>query len=143
MAHTDTRLTDPHAILILEDDGSLASELCQSFAEVGYVVTCVSTPEDALAELVAGCQLPVLVVVDLFLPTADVYAIGRRLRANGATTLLLVLNSIATPEFELPTAPRVHTIGRPVTAYTLLTTGQRIIDGSRRDPGSDVKPLSA
>ena len=72
-------------VLLVEDDPSIASSLCDSLRGAGYGVTHVSTGQAAV-DAVPGD----LVLLDLGLPDMDGYDVCRRIRATSQVPIIVI-----------------------------------------------------
>ncbi|MEO0363205.1 MAG: response regulator transcription factor, partial [Pseudomonadota bacterium] len=75
-------------ILLIEDDARLAGMVSDYLGEAGYAVTAVGRGRDGLAR---QAEAPFdAIVLDLMLPDLDGLEICRRVRADGATPVLML-----------------------------------------------------
>ncbi len=83
--------TDPtaHAVLVVDDDPTIALLLRQILAEAGHRVTVAADGQEALDRLAA--YHPDLVLLDLDLPRVHGYEVCRRIKTDPLTRLLPVL----------------------------------------------------
>ena len=81
-------MTQPHTILIVEDETSIASFVSAYLTNAGYSVRSASTAQSALVELAAGS--PSLVVLDLNLPDGDGVELCRRIRKGSDVPILML-----------------------------------------------------
>ncbi len=83
-------------VLVVEDDRSHADVIRYNLEQAGYEV---NVAHDGLAGLRrAQLKVPDLVILDLMLPEIDGIEVCRRLRANGATSKVLILMLTAKAE---------------------------------------------
>ena len=78
-------------VLLVEDDSSLASGLCQALGNEGFVTNHVS--EGAAALHVVAVEPPDIVVLDLGLPDMDGLEVLRSIRKNNAALPVLILTA--------------------------------------------------
>jgi two-component system response regulator MprA len=78
-------------VLVVEDDGLLQATLERGLRRAGYLVTCVSTGREAIAQALAG--EPDAVVLDIGLPDADGRDVCQALRANGCGAGIVFLTA--------------------------------------------------
>ena len=83
-------------ILIVEDEKKLAKFLKKGLQEEGYAVDVVHDGEDGLF-MATGKEYD-LVILDIYIPKLDGFAVLKRLRQQGATTPVLLLTVRATIE---------------------------------------------
>ena len=83
-------------ILIVEDEKKLAKFLKKGLQEEGYTVDAVHDGEDGLS-MATGKEYD-LVILDIYVPKLDGFAVLKRLRQQGATTPVLLLTVRATIE---------------------------------------------
>ncbi len=81
-------MTQPHTILVVEDEASIASFVAAYLKNAGYSVRTASTAQAALADL-AG-DPPALVVLDLNLPDGDGVEVCRRIRRGSDVPILML-----------------------------------------------------
>ena len=75
-------------ILVVEDEGSIASFVSLYLKNAGYVVRTASNGLDALAQV--GQEMPGLIVLDLMLPDIDGIEICRRIRRSSDVPILML-----------------------------------------------------
>lgn len=80
---------DTKRILLIEDDGFLASIYARTFENAGYGVSLATNGEDGLR--LAEKDAPDLVLLDLVLPTIDGFDVLERLKREPATRRIPVL----------------------------------------------------
>lgn len=80
-----------HHLLIVEDDGSIREGLIELFEAQGFVVTAVTSGDDALARLEAG-GLDV-VLLDVMMPGPNGFEVLARTRARGDDVPILLLTA--------------------------------------------------
>jgi DNA-binding response OmpR family regulator len=76
------------AILVVEDEASIASFVSLYLKNAGYEVTTAVTGGDALAQVQAGP--PALIVLDLMLPDIDGIEVCRRIRQRSDVPILML-----------------------------------------------------
>jgi two-component system alkaline phosphatase synthesis response regulator PhoP len=81
-------VTAPHAVLVVEDETSIASFVAAYLRNAGYTVTTAATAQAALAHL-AG-DSPALVILDLNLPDGDGVELCRRIRKTSDVPILML-----------------------------------------------------
>jgi len=84
------------AILIIEDDRSLAGVLEYNLTNEGYKTFCASDGQDGLYQ--ARLHMPQLIVLDLMVPVIDGLEVCRQIRASAETRDILVLMLTAKSE---------------------------------------------
>jgi DNA-binding response OmpR family regulator len=77
-----------HAILVIEDETSIASFVAAYLRNAGYTVRTASTAQAALTELSSG--LPALIVLDLNLPDGDGVELCRGIRKSSDVPILML-----------------------------------------------------
>ena len=73
-------MTQPHTILVVEDEASIASFVALYLKNAGYQVKAVGSGSPALNQVAAG--MPSLIILDLMLPDMDGLEICRRIRKS-------------------------------------------------------------
>ena len=81
-------MTQPHTILVVEDETSIASFIAAYLRNAGYVVKTAATAQEALLQL-AG-DAPALVILDLNLPDGDGVELCRRIRKTSDVPILML-----------------------------------------------------
>jgi DNA-binding response OmpR family regulator len=81
-------MTDQHAILVVEDETSIASFVAAYLRNAGYVVRTASTAQEAVTELAK--EMPGLVVLDLNLPDGDGVELCRSIRKSSDVPILML-----------------------------------------------------
>lgn len=76
------------AILVVEDERSVAEVVGVYLRRAGYVVRIVHTGQAALSEIEA--QPPALIILDLMLPGVDGWAITRQVRERADTPIIML-----------------------------------------------------
>lgn len=82
----------PHAILVVEDDRTLNTLLCDHLAEIGHTVRGVSSRAEAMARL--GSYAPDLALLDVHLPDCDGLSFLPELREYCPVIVLTAFGSI-------------------------------------------------
>jgi DNA-binding response OmpR family regulator len=77
-----------HAILVIEDETSIASFVAAYLRNAGYTVRTASTAQSALEEL--SNELPALIVLDLNLPDGDGVELCRGIRKSSDVPILML-----------------------------------------------------
>jgi DNA-binding response OmpR family regulator len=77
-----------HAILVIEDETSIASFVAAYLRNAGYTVRTASTAHSALEEL--SNELPALIVLDLNLPDGDGVELCRGIRKSSDVPILML-----------------------------------------------------
>ena len=77
-----------HAILVIEDETSIASFVAAYLRNAGYTVRTASTAHGALEEL--SNELPALIVLDLNLPDGDGVELCRGIRKSSDVPILML-----------------------------------------------------
>ena len=75
-------------ILVVEDEGSIASFVSLYLKNAGYGVRTASTGNDALNQV--GQEMPGLIVLDLMLPDIDGIEVCRRIRQSSDVPILML-----------------------------------------------------
>ena len=75
-------------ILVVEDEGSIASFVSLYLKNAGYGVRTASTGSDGLAQVAA--QMPNLIVLDLMLPDIDGIEVCKRIRQTSDVPILML-----------------------------------------------------
>jgi two-component system, OmpR family, alkaline phosphatase synthesis response regulator PhoP len=75
-------------ILVVEDEGSIASFVSLYLKNAGYAVKTAATGNDALAQVAA--QQPALIVLDLMLPDIDGIEVCKRVRQTSDVPILML-----------------------------------------------------
>ncbi|MEV6729899.1 MULTISPECIES: response regulator transcription factor [unclassified Streptomyces] len=83
--------SDPHRILVVDDEPAVREALRRSLAFEGYAVQTAVDGLDALDK--AASYDPGLIVLDIQMPRMDGLTAARRLRASGSTTPILMLTA--------------------------------------------------
>jgi DNA-binding response OmpR family regulator len=81
-------VTVPHAILVVEDETSIASFVSAYLRNAGYTVKTAASAQTALIQL-AG-ETPALVILDLNLPDGDGVELCRRIRKTSDVPILML-----------------------------------------------------
>jgi DNA-binding response OmpR family regulator len=81
-------MTQPHAILVVEDETSIATFIAAYLRNAGYAVKTAATAQAALLQLAA--EAPALVVLDLNLPDGDGVELCRRIRKTSDVPILML-----------------------------------------------------
>jgi DNA-binding response OmpR family regulator len=76
------------SILVVEDEGSIASFVSLYLKNAGYTVRTASTGSEALAQ--ASAQMPNLIVLDLMLPDIDGIEVCKRIRQQSDVPILML-----------------------------------------------------
>jgi two-component system alkaline phosphatase synthesis response regulator PhoP len=76
------------SILVVEDEGSIASFVSLYLKNAGYTVRTASTGSEALAQFAA--QAPNLIVLDLMLPDIDGIEVCKRIRQTSDVPILML-----------------------------------------------------
>jgi DNA-binding response OmpR family regulator len=80
--------TSVPTILVVEDEGSIASFVSLYLKNAGYAVKTVATGADALAQV--ALQTPALIVLDLMLPDIDGIEVCKRVRQSSDVPILML-----------------------------------------------------
>jgi len=78
----------PESVLVVEDEGSIASFVALYLKNAGYQVATAATGNDALAHVSASP--PSLVILDLMLPDLDGIEVCRRIRKSSDLPILML-----------------------------------------------------
>jgi DNA-binding response OmpR family regulator len=81
-------MNQPHTILVVEDESSIASFVALYLKNAGYVVKTVPTGSGALNQIAAG--MPSMIILDLNLPDMDGIEICRRIRKSSDVPILML-----------------------------------------------------
>jgi DNA-binding response OmpR family regulator len=81
-------MSQQHAILVIEDETSIASFVAAYLRNAGYTVRTASTAQSALEEL--SNELPALIVLDLNLPDGDGVELCRGIRKSSDVPILML-----------------------------------------------------
>jgi DNA-binding response OmpR family regulator len=81
-------VNQPHTILVVEDESSIASFVALYLKNAGYVVKTVPTGSAALNQIAAG--MPSMIILDLNLPDMDGIEICRRIRKSSDVPILML-----------------------------------------------------
>ncbi len=81
-------MTQPHTVLVVEDETSIASFVAAYLKNAGYAVRTASTAQAALAEIAS--DLPALIVLDLNLPDGDGVELCRHIRKSSDVPILML-----------------------------------------------------
>ncbi|HEV2592401.1 MAG TPA: response regulator transcription factor [Gaiellaceae bacterium] len=76
------------SILVVEDEGSIASFVSLYLKNAGYTVRTAATGSEALSQVAA--QMPNLIVLDLMLPDIDGIEVCKRVRQNSDVPILML-----------------------------------------------------
>ena len=76
------------SILVVEDEGSIASFVSLYLKNAGYTVRTASTGSEALSQ--AAAQMPNLIVLDLMLPDIDGIEVCKRIRQTSDVPILML-----------------------------------------------------
>jgi DNA-binding response OmpR family regulator len=76
------------SILVVEDEGSIASFVSLYLKNAGYTVRTASTGSEALSQVAA--QMPGLIVLDLMLPDIDGIEVCKRIRQTSDVPILML-----------------------------------------------------
>ena len=78
----------PASILVVEDEGSIASFVSLYLKNAGFTVRTAATGGDALASV--RSETPTLIVLDLMLPDIDGIEVCRQIRATSDVPILML-----------------------------------------------------
>ncbi|HEX5449481.1 MAG TPA: response regulator transcription factor [Gaiellaceae bacterium] len=78
----------PTSILVVEDEGSIASFVSLYLKNAGYTVRTASNGSEALSQVAA--QMPGLIVLDLMLPDIDGIEVCKRIRQRSDVPILML-----------------------------------------------------
>jgi DNA-binding response OmpR family regulator len=78
----------PPNILVVEDEGSIASFVSLYLKNAGYTVRTAATGSEALSQVAA--QMPGLIVLDLMLPDIDGIEVCKRIRQRSDVPILML-----------------------------------------------------
>jgi len=81
-------MTQPHTVLVVEDETSIASFVAAYLKNAGYGVRTASTAQSALAELAS--EPPAIIVLDLNLPDGDGVELCRHIRKSSDVPILML-----------------------------------------------------
>ena len=81
-------MTQPHTVLVVEDETSIASFVAAYLKNSGYAVRTASTAQSALAELAS--EPPAIIVLDLNLPDGDGVELCRHIRKGSDVPILML-----------------------------------------------------
>ena len=81
-------MTQPHTVLVVEDETSIASFVAAYLKNAGYAVRTASTAQAALAEIAS--ESPALIVLDLNLPDGDGVELCRHIRKSSDVPILML-----------------------------------------------------
>jgi len=81
-------MTQPHTVLVVEDETSIASFVAAYLKNAGYAVRTASTAQGALTELAS--EPPALIVLDLNLPDGDGVELCRHIRKSSDVPILML-----------------------------------------------------
>ncbi len=81
-------MTQPHTVLVVEDETSIASFVAAYLKNAGYAVRTASTAQAALAELAS--EPPAIIVLDLNLPDGDGVELCRHIRKSSDVPILML-----------------------------------------------------
>ena len=81
-------MTQPHTILVVEDETSIASFVALYLKNAGYQVKAVGSGSSALNAVAA--EMPSLIILDLNLPDMDGIEICRRIRKSSDVPILML-----------------------------------------------------
>jgi len=81
-------MTQPHTVLVVEDETSIASFVAAYLKNSGYAVRTASTAQAALAELAS--EPPAIIVLDLNLPDGDGVELCRHIRKSSDVPILML-----------------------------------------------------
>ncbi|OFW71737.1 MAG: hypothetical protein A2Y55_10535 [Actinobacteria bacterium RBG_16_68_12] len=81
-------MTQPHTVLVVEDETSIASFVAAYLKNAGYGVRTASTAQSALAELAS--EPPAIIVLDLNLPDGDGVELCRHIRKTSDVPILML-----------------------------------------------------
>jgi len=81
-------MTQPHTVLVVEDETSIASFVAAYLKNAGYAVRTASTAQAALAEIASDS--PALIVLDLNLPDGDGVELCRHIRKSSDVPILML-----------------------------------------------------
>ena len=78
----------PTSVLVVEDEGSIASFVSLYLKNAGYTVRTAATGSEALAQVAA--QMPGMIVLDLMLPDIDGIEVCKRIRQRSDVPILML-----------------------------------------------------
>ncbi len=81
-------MTTPYAVLVVEDETSIATFVAAYLRNAGYSVTTSATAQAALIQLAS--ESPALVILDLNLPDGDGVELCRRIRKTSDVPILML-----------------------------------------------------
>ncbi len=107
----------PH-ILLVEDDGFLASIFAQKLELEGFDVTLASNGEDGLR--LAAKELPQLILLDLLMPKMDGFEMLEKVKADPLTAKIpvLILTNLGQKE-DIDRCMRLGAVGYVIKAHSL------------------------
>ncbi|HPM41069.1 MAG TPA: response regulator [bacterium] len=125
-------------ILVVDDEEDLQELLRYNLEKEGFSVTCVSTGEDALAQIKK--KSPSLVLLDLMLPGIDGFDVCRKLKSDSATSGIPVVMLTAKGEdadivagLELGADDYAT---KPFSPKVLVARVRSVLRRKRKDPAS-------
>jgi DNA-binding response OmpR family regulator len=124
------------AILIVEDDASIATGLALNLRLEGYAPTVVADGEQVAAAMAE--QRPILIMLDLSLPKMDGLEVLGQLRKNGDRTPVIVL-SAREGEYDKVAALRLGADDYVTKPFALAELMARVAAVLRRSRGSHAE----
>jgi len=119
--------SDPRTrVLVVEDDARFAAPLTEAIAAVGLEPLVIGAIDDDFVSFVRR-SLPAVVVVDLFLPTADALRLGRWVGGLCQRPVVVVVPGSTSPAIPEASTERLRVVRRPVAPDTLAQTLAQIV----------------
>ncbi|MGC4105026.1 MAG: hypothetical protein QM753_01570 [Thermomicrobiales bacterium] len=116
----------PSRILLVEDDARFAATLRDAVIEVGLEPVLVGAIDDDFVAFTRRCA-PAVVVVDLFLPTADALRLGRWIGGLCRGPVIVVVPGSTSPAIPEAATDRLRVLRRPVAPDVLAHTLAQIV----------------
>lgn len=117
-----TKLTDPHHVLVVEDNPDLRDVTTQLLEMAGCRVTSAENGLQALQRLREMECLPRLILLDLFMPVMDGWTFLRELQKDEKLAALPVIVMSAAADSARSSLDVTECLTKPVSYQQLTTT---------------------
>ena len=120
-------MSDPHRVLVVDDDEAIRKLIAAILRRRGLVVDTVANGEEALRKL--GEQTYALMLLDLMMPRLDGYSVIERMREQKIETEIVVVTAAGASQVKAIDPSMVRTIiSKPFDVTQLVETVLRICE---------------
>jgi CheY-like chemotaxis protein len=117
-------------VLVVDDDWEICDAVKDSLEGEGFEVACVSNGQHALDHL-RSHPAPHAILLDLFMPVMDGWALAKQLRASPSYSAIpVVVMTASGPHWGYPVS---RVIRKPVMHHELISIVRRAIDSGSAD----------